>query len=254
VSPWQAVALVPAGIAAGLTGSIAGLASLISYPALLAVGLPPVTANVTNTVSLVFNSIGSVSASRPELSRHKREVAWFAVVGVFGGLAGGLLLLATSADTFRRIVPWLIGLAAVAILLPRRPRPSPVADTRRTWRGRPGPAVLAGVFAISIYGGYFGAAAGVLMLALFLNVTTRSVPHANALKNAVLGSANLVAAVTFTILASVAWSAVVPLACGLFIGGRIGPVVVRRAPDRPLRLAIATAGLVLAMVLAVKAY
>jgi uncharacterized membrane protein YfcA len=243
---WQSLLLVPAGAAAGLIGSVAGLASLVSYPALLAVGLGPVCANVTNTVAVVFSSVGSVSASGPELHGQRRSVLRVASVGVLGGLAGGLLLLATPSDAFARLVPWLIGLGSLAIALPRR-----TADARR--HAHPA-VVLPAVLAISLYGGYFGAAAGVLMLALFLRVTHEPLPRANALKNVVLGAANLVAAVLFAVVADVDWVAVVPLAAGFLIGGRLGPVVVRRAPAGVLRPVIASVGLGLAVYLAIKAY
>jgi uncharacterized membrane protein YfcA len=246
VSVWHALLLLPAGLAAGLTGSIAGLASLVSYPALLAVGLGPVSANVSNTVALVFSSVGSVSASRPELRGQRKQAMRVAAMSVLGGLSGGLLLLATPTDAFARLVPWLIGLASVAILLPRRRVDAAV---------HPHPAVvLPAVLLISLYGGYFGAAAGVLMLALFLRVTAEPLPRANALKNVVLGAANLVAAVLFAAVADVDWVAVLPLATGFLVGGRLGPVVVRRAPAAVLRPIIALVGLGLACYLAVRAY
>ena len=114
--------LVLAGVGAGLIGSIAGLASLISYPALLAVGVPPVTANVTNTVALVLNSVGSVSASRPELTGQRRRVPRLAAAAVLGGATGMALLLLTPSGAFERIVPWLIAGASAAILVQRPPR------------------------------------------------------------------------------------------------------------------------------------
>src|SRR4051794_41204447 len=117
--------LVVAGIGAGLTGSIAGLASLISYPALLAVGIPPVTANVTNTVALVLNSVGSVSASRPELTAQGRRLRRLAVAAVLGGGVGMALLLLTPSGAFERIVPWLLGGPSAALVGRRPPRPPP---------------------------------------------------------------------------------------------------------------------------------
>ena len=113
--------LVLAGLGAGLVGSIAGLASLISYPALLAIGLPPVMANVTNTVALVPSS-GSVLGSRPELGGQATRLLRLGVVAVLGGVIGGLLLLITPPGPFERIVPWLIAFASIAILVPRRPQ------------------------------------------------------------------------------------------------------------------------------------
>jgi hypothetical protein len=248
MAPWQALLLVPAGIGAGLTGSIAGLASLISYPALLAVGLAPVSANVTNTVALVFNSVGSVSGSRPELHGQRRRAVPVGLAAMAGGAIGAALLLSLPSGSFERVVPVLIAAGSVAILLPR-PGVVPGAPARPHTN-----EMLAAVVLIGVYGGYFGAAAGVLMLALFLRTTPDTLPRANALKNLVLGAANLVAAVLFAVIGSVDWAAAVPLALGLFIGGRIGPIVVRHSPTHLLRAIIAVAGLGLAAYLAVQAY
>jgi uncharacterized membrane protein YfcA len=246
--------LVLAGIGAGLTGSIAGLASLISYPALLAAGLPPVTANVTNTAALVLTGVGSVSASRPELKGQGRRLAPLAVAAVLGGTAGAALLLSTPTEAFERIVPWLIGGASVAILVQRSPRELAMegalahAGRRDQWW------LPIAVFAISIYGGYFGAAAGVLMLATLLLTTGEGLPRSNAMRNVLLGVANSVAAIGFVLFASIAWSAALPLAIGLFLGSLVGPRIVRRAPQTALRRVIALAGLGLAVYLAVEAY
>jgi uncharacterized membrane protein YfcA len=246
--------LVVAGVGAGLVGSIAGLASLISYPALLATGLPPVTANITNTVALVLNGVGSVSASRPELVGQGRRVLRLAGAAVLGGAAGAALLLSTPTSAFERIVPWLIAGASAAILVQRPPRALAVEgalehpDHRDPWW------LPLGTFAIAVYGGYFGAAAGVMLLAMYLLTTGEGLPRGNALRNVILGIANSVAAVGFIAFASIAWSAALPLAMGLFAGGRLGPRVVRRAPQALLRRVIAVAGLGLAIHLGVQAY
>ena len=123
VSVGEALLLVLAGIAAGLIGSIAGLASLFSYPALLAAGLSPVIANVTNTVALVFSSVGSVGASGPELRGRRAMLERLVISGAIGGILGGVLLLTTPADAFKRVVPWLIGLASAG--RPDRAAPTP---------------------------------------------------------------------------------------------------------------------------------
>ncbi|MPQ99014.1 TSUP family transporter [Modestobacter sp. I12A-02628] len=256
MSVLEFVLLVLAGVAAGLTGSIAGLASLISYPALLATGIPPVTANVTNTVALVLNGVGSVSASRPELRGQGRRLVGLCLAGVLGGAVGAVLLLLTPSAAFERIVPWLIAAASAAILVQRAPREL-AAEGAAGQAGRPHrdqwwlPLV---VFVISIYGGYFGAAAGVLMLATFLLTTGEGVPRGNALKNVVLGIANAVAALGYVVFSSIAWSAAVPLAIGFLVGGRLGPGVVRRVPQTLLRRVIAVAGLALAVRLGLQAY
>jgi uncharacterized protein len=253
VSVVEWLLLVLAGVGAGLTGSIAGLASLVSYPALLATGLPPVTANVTNTVALVLTSVGSVSASRPELAGQGRRLVPLAVAGVLGGAAGAALLLVTPAEAFERLVPVLIGAAALAILLQRPPREL-AAEGRRAHGPRDPWWLVAATGAVAVYGGYFGAAAGVLLLALVLLGTGEGLPRSNAVKNVVLGSANAVAALGFVLLSPVAWGAALPLALGCLVGGRLGPRVVRRVPQTALRRLIALAGLALAAVLAVDAY
>ena len=245
--------LVLAGVGAGLTGSIAGLASLVSYPALLATGLPPVTANVTNTVALVLTSVGSVSASRPELAGQGRRLVPLVLAGVLGGVTGAVLLLLTPSAAFERLVPFLIAGASLAILVQRPPREL-AAESAAAHRHHDSHWTVVGTFVIAIHGGYFGAAAGVLLLALMLLGTGEGLPRSNALKNVVLGTANAVAAIGFVVLAPVAWSAALPLALGCLVGGRLGPRVVRRAPQGLLRRLIALAGLALAVVLAVDAY
>jgi uncharacterized membrane protein YfcA len=249
VTAWDAVFVLLAGIGGGLTGSVAGLASLMTYPALLVVGLSPLTANVTNTVSLVFSSAGSVLGSRPELRGQRPRVLRLGAVAIAGGAVGGGLLLATPSTLFEDVVPVLIAFGSATILLNRRPVGHPgqpyLADS---WR------VIVAVFAIGFYGGYFGAAAGVLLLALLLAATPETIARCTALKNVVLGMANAVAAVLFAVFGSVDWAVTVPLAVGLFAGASVGPIVVRHAPERPLRVCIALAGIGLAVYLGVDAY
>jgi uncharacterized membrane protein YfcA len=244
VSVTTSALLVVVGVGAGLTGSMAGLASLVSYPALLAFGLTPITANVTNTVSLVFGTIGSVGASTPELRGRVSQTARLTAFGAVGGAAGGLLLLTTPAQTFAHLVPWLIAAASIAVVLPTgRLRRQPAVQDIRASAG-----LCAAMFAVGIYGGYFGAASGVLTLAV-LSRAVISLPVAVAVKNVVTGAANAVAAVAFVFLTSVAWHVAIFLSAGMLIGSSVGPAVVRRTPPRPLRAAIALAGLSLAVYL-----
>ena len=256
MSPAEFAFLVAAGIAGGLSGSIAGLASLATYPALLAIGLPPVTANVTNTVALVFTAVGSVLGSRPELKGQAPRLKKLAPVAMLGGAVGAALLLSTPAEGFEKLVPLLLGFASLTILVPRR-RNAVTADDAVPDAGL-GAAQLVGqggaIFLIAVYGGYFGAAAGVLLLALLLRTMHTTLPRANAAKNVILGIANSVAALAFVFLAPVQWSAVIPLGIGCLIGSRIGPSVVRWAPALTLRLLIGAAGLALAIKLGNQAY
>jgi uncharacterized membrane protein YfcA len=171
------------------------------------------------------------------------------LAGALGGVLGGVLLLATPSGTFQLIVPWLIGFASLAIL--GRPRPGPPGAVDRDGDT---PALTLWVFVVAIYGGYFGAAAGVLLLAVLLLSTAETLARSNALKNAVLGLANGVAALAFVLFGPVHWVAVAPLAAGFLIGGRLGPAVVRRAPPAALRGVIALAGVGLAVHLGIDAY
>lgn len=159
VSASQFALLVTAGIAAGLAGSIAGLASLFSNPALLAAGLPATAANVTNTVSLAVSNIGSVHGSRPELVGQAATARRLGVICAVGGAAGAALLLATPPGVFQRIVPFLVGGAAVVMLV-RRPAPDALAGPASDTSDRRRRLTLVGVAAVAVYGGYFGAAAG----------------------------------------------------------------------------------------------
>jgi uncharacterized membrane protein YfcA len=246
--------LVLAGVGAGLIGSIAGLASLVSYPALLATGIPPVTANVTNTVALVLNGAGSVSASGPELKGQRARLLRLAAGAVLGGATGCALLLLTPSTAFERIVPWLIAGASVALLV-QRPPGELAAEGARAHPDHRDPWWLPlGTFAVAIYGGYFGAAAGVMLLAMYLLTTGEGLAVGNALRNVLLGLANATASIGFIVFTSIAWSAALPLAIGLFTGGRLGPRIVRRAPQTLIRRGIALAGLALAVKLGVDAY
>jgi len=228
-------------------GTVAGLSSLVSYPALLAAGLGPVPANVTNSVALVGNAVGGLRASRPELAGQGDRLRRLALPTALGGAAGGALLLLTPPGAFERIVPWLIGLASLAVLLRRPP-----GESRHPPAG--GPRLWWGVLAVGGYGGYFGAAAGVLLLALILYLTGESVARGSAVRLTLLSLANAVAAVTFALAGPVHWQAALVMGAGTVAGSRLGPVVLRRSPDAALRLLIAAAGVALAIHLGIEAY
>ncbi len=249
MSPADLVWLFGAGILAGLVSVVASLASLVSYPALLAVGLPPLAANVTNTVSLVFTGIGSAAGSRPELVGQGRDVARLGWLTATGGATGSALLLLTPSTVFEVVVPWLV--AGASLVLLARPwltrlAPKGPAATRVSLRG--------GVFGVAVYVGYFGAAGGILMLAVLSALRNAPFARTNALKNVLSGFANAVAAAAFIAFGPVSWSAVVPLGAGFLIGGRLGPSVVRRLPGEKLRVAVAVAGLAVAVRLGYATY
>ncbi|MBV9920026.1 MAG: sulfite exporter TauE/SafE family protein [Pseudonocardia sp.] len=231
---------------------MAGLASLFSYPALLAAGLPAVAANVTNTVALTVTSVGAAAGSRPELTGQWPTVRRFAALTALGGALGAALLLITPPGAFEKVVPVLIGGAGAVLLFQPQLRAAVLRKAGEDHRG--GPVVLAGILAVAVYGGYFGAAAGVLLLALLLVALPVSMLQGNAIKNVLLGVSNAIAAIGFALFAPVDWWAVLPLAAGALLGARLGPVVARHLPPTALRIGIALAGLGLAVVLAVQAW
>jgi hypothetical protein len=259
--------LLVAGVGAGLVGSVAGLASLVSYPALLLAGLPPITANVTNTVAMLGTTFGAAAGSQPELSGQRGRLLRLCVITAVGGAFGGFLLLVTPPGAFTAVVPWLIGGASILLLAgPRLRAAGERADAAGMGRGRAGSripsnrstrhALATGIaaFGVAVYGGYFGAAAGVLMLALLSTVWTQSLARTNAAKNIATGAANLIAAVVFSFTGKVYWPAAVMLCVGSALGAWIGPMIVRRLPAGPLRIGISVAGLGLAGVLAWQAF
>jgi uncharacterized protein len=235
--------LLAAGAVAGLVGSAGGITSLVSYPALLAVGLPALPANVANNVALIACWPGSALGSQPELRGRGPWLRRWAPVAALGGAAGAALLLVTPSRVFARIVPFLVLAGALALLV--QPR---LTAWRREGSIRREPAILGGwLLAFSLYNGYFGAGSGVMVLTLLLVFVDRRLPVANALKNMLLGAALAVSATMYALFASVRWSAVLPLALGLFIGSRVGPILARRLPPGLLRWAIAALGLALAV-------
>ncbi|WP_436700544.1 sulfite exporter TauE/SafE family protein [Nocardioides sp. BYT-33-1] len=255
--PSDAVLLLLAGIGAGLTGSIAGLASLVSYPALIATGLSPLAANVTNTTSMLANAVGAALGSRTELAGQWRRLRVLMGLSALGGLAGAGLLLVSDESTFEAIVPWLVGLGAV-LLLARNPVRA-WAERRRLaalaadpGRVAPGPeANRPLVAAVGVYGGYFGAGVGIILLAVLAMRTDEPLAVTNAIKNVASGTANVVAAVAYAFLAPVHWPSVLALGAGALVGSLMGPRLVRMTPEAPLRWAIGLSGLGLGVWLAV---
>jgi uncharacterized membrane protein YfcA len=247
----EALVLLAAGTAGGIFSTVVAIASLVTYPVLLALGVPPLAANMTNTVSLVFTGAGSVAASRPELAGQGRRVLRLGVFTALGGAAGAAVLLLTPASTFTMVVPALIGGASLILLV--QPRislltPPAVMDARRRL------ALGVALFAVAMYIGYFGAAAGVLLLVVLTAAISEPLVRVNAIKNAVNGMANAMAAACFALFGDVRWKLVLPLAAGFLIGGWIGPKIARRVPAGVLRVVVSVCGLGLAVKLGISAY
>jgi len=239
----RVVLLLGAGLLAGIVGSAGGTASLISYPALLAAGLPPLPANITNAVAFVAAWPGSALGSRPELRGQGRQLLRWAPLAVAGSAAGAALLLVTPERVFDQVVPFL--LAAAAIILLAQPAISAWLARRHGQHGRfllPG-----GLIATAAYDGYWGAGAGIMILALLMIALGQPLPQSNALKNMLLGVADVTCCILFIVFWPVDWAAVLPLAAGFLIGSAIGPALTRRLPARVVRVIAALAGLGLAV-------
>src|ERR1700722_309075 len=238
----DAALIAAAGVLAGIVGSAGGITSLVSYPALLAVGVPALTANIANIVALVACWPGSALASRPELRGRGPWLRRWAWVSAAGGAAGSALLLSTPSQAFTRVVPFLVAAGSVALLA------QPRITALRQRRGRDNRVVLpAGLAVMSAYNGYFGAGSGVLTLGLMLLTVDQRLPQANALKNMLIGAASVVSALIFIVLGPIDWAAVLPLAAGLFIGSTIGPRLTRHVPAGVIRWLAGLLGLGLAV-------
>ncbi len=224
----------------GVVGSAGGITSLVSYPALLAVGIPALPANVTNLVAGAACWPGAALTSRREMAGSGPHLARRLPVAAAGAVLGAVLLLVTPPGTFTVIVPYLVAAGALALLA----QPLLIAATRGL-RGH----ALVPIGLVSVYGGYFGAGSGILLLAVTLVLLDSDLPRANALKNMLVGASTLAAAAVLAVTGPVAWPFVAPLALGLFAGSIVGPVVARRVPAPIVRVTVAALGLYLAFVL-----
>jgi uncharacterized membrane protein YfcA len=249
VTIYRVLILFAVGTAGGIASSVASVASVVSYPALLALGLPPLAANVTNTMALVFNVPGAMLGSRPELDGQRHRVLRLSAVTAAGGAVGAAALLLAPAAAFARVVPVLIFAASVLLII--QPRISVLAPAPGAERSV---SRLAALFAAAVYIGYFGAAGGMLLLAVLAATISESLIRINAIKNVLSGAANLVAAALFALYAPVDWAIVPALAIGFLAGGFTGQHLVRHLPVAALRVVVAVAGLGLAVKLGVTAY
>ncbi|MFB7393160.1 MULTISPECIES: sulfite exporter TauE/SafE family protein [unclassified Streptomyces] len=247
LSIWEALAVFAAGIGAGTINTIVGSGTLITFPVLLATGLPPITANVSNALGLVPGSISGAIGYRAELKGQKHRIIRLGAAALVGGLIGAILLLALPSDAFDAIVPVLIGLALVLVVL--QPRIAAAVKRRREQTGTEahpdgGPALLIGLLFASMYGGYFGAAQGVLYLSLMGLLLHDTLQRINAVKNILGALVNGVAAVFFLFVAEFDWTAVLLIAVGSTIGGQIGAKVGRKLPPTVLRGVIIAVGVI----------
>jgi uncharacterized membrane protein YfcA len=243
--------LVASGVVAGLIGTAGGIMSLISYPALLLTGASAVDANIANLAAATVCWPFAALASRREMTAVGPHLRYGVPAATLGGSAGTTLLLATPGSAFDRVVPFMVAVATIALLC------QPLISTRRSprlepagyrWRG-------AGLVAlISVYGGYFGAGAGIMLLTVSLTLFDPQMPHANALKNAFVGAAALASTTILIVVAEIPWAHTIAVAAGLAAGSLVGPVLVRRLPAAVIRSAAALLGAGLAIHLFTAAY
>lgn len=242
-----------AAVAAGFINAIAGGGTLISFPALIAVGVPPVAANVTNTVALVPGYLGATFAQIKDLAGQDRRLKVLIPTGALGGIAGGLLLLNTNEKLFSALVPYLILLAALLLA---------IQDIVRTWVVRRieasgGSAAneawsVAPVFLASIYGGYFGAGLSVIVLAMLGLVIDDTLTRLNGLKQIIAFSVNVAAAIFFVFSGQVVWVAAAVMAVGSVLGGVLGGKLARFVKPQVLRAIVVTIAVIVAILYLVR--
>ncbi len=239
VTALDVVAVAAAGLAAGAINTVVGSGSLITFPTLLAVGYPAVVANVSNTVGLVPGSVSGAVGYRRELRGQLWRVLRLLPAALLGGVTGGLLLLAVPG-AFGRAVPVLILVAVVLVLV--QPRVARWRAQRASAAEHPGPLLHAGVFLTAVYGGYFGAAQGVILLALLAITLDDHLQRLNGVKNVLAAAVNAIAAVYFIAATHVAWAVVAVLVVSSVAGAQVGALVGRRIPPAALRAGIAVVG------------
>ena len=239
----DAIAITAAGFAAGGVNTIVGSGSLVTFPTLLALGYPPVTANCSNTVGLVFGGVSGVIGYRKELEGQRRRAVTLACGTAVGALLGGTLLLVLPPGVFKTVVPALILLACALMAIPRTPDVH--ADHERTGWG------TAASFGTGIYGGYFGAAQGIILMSLLRFCFPDDLQRLNALKNVLAATANGVAAVLFIFVAPVRWGPAALIAAGSIVGAQVAARYGRQIPPQVLRWIIVIGGTIVAVILIV---
>ncbi len=231
-----------AGLFAGCINTVVGSGTLVTFPVLLAVGYPPVVANVSNTIGLVPGSISGAIGYRDELAGQRERIVRLGSASLLGGITGAILLLTLPSSAFEAIVPVLIVIALLLVVFqPRLARA--LAERRSHTRRHGGPALWTGIYGTGVYGGYFGAAQGIILLALMgIAMPDEDLQRVNALKNVLAALVNGVAAVIFIFAADVAWLPAVLLAAGAAVGGQVGARIGKRLSPALLRGVIVVVG------------
>jgi uncharacterized protein len=247
MTAWEMLAVLAAGVVAGGVNAVVGAGTLVTFSTLVLLGVPPLTANVSNTVGLVAGSVTSSLGYRPELSGQRSRLRRLAPASLAGGVTGAVLLLLLPSSAFDTIVPLLVFLGVVLVVL--QPRLSRRLAAPHAVAHAPGVLLWLGVFAAGVYGGYFGAAQGVILIALMGTLLDPDLQRVNAMKNVLAAIVNGVAAVVFILVADVDWTVALLLALGASTGGWFGARVGRRLPAAVLRAFIVVVGIAAVVVL-----
>ncbi|MCI1902003.1 MAG: sulfite exporter TauE/SafE family protein [Bifidobacteriaceae bacterium] len=263
-----------AGLGAGFVGYAVGVSSLVSYPALLAIGIPPVIANASNTLGVIGTGVGGCLGARKELAKQKRRAITEFIIGAIGGVAGAFLLLELPAKAFEYVVPPLILFSAAMIAfnpggrtaaktaarqveeqLAQRTAGSAETVASAQEAKKKDPLWLRiGIWFVAIYSGYFGAGAGTCAMALLDAAKIGPFHEINALKTVIGTGANITASLVFVFNGAIDWPAAIMLCIGSFIGGYVAPPITRHIPAKFMRYATVAAGIVLAVNLGIKTY
>jgi uncharacterized membrane protein YfcA len=242
VSWLEAVAVLLAGAAAGMVNTVVGSGTLITFPVLLAVGYSPVVANVSNTVGLAPGSVSGALGYRAELSGQLGRLRVLGAASLLGGVTGGVLLLTLPEGAFKAIVPVLIAISCVLVFIQPWLTARVASATGQAKHG--GIPLFLGVFLAGVYGGYFGAAQGVLLIALLGVFLDEHLQRINAAKNVLAAIVNGVAALLFIAVSNVAWLAAGLIAVGSVLGAQLGAKIGRRIPPLGLRAMVVVVGIV----------
>lgn len=256
MGPAEAAAILGAGVSAGAVNAVVGSGSLITFPTLLAFGFPPVVANVSNNVGLVSGNISGAVGYRRELAGQRSRLIRLSVFAVAGSLAGSAALLALPSSSFKVIVPALILISCVLVLAQpwlsdrvtaRRERQAAAATSRPAAAARTSPLLAAGVVGSAAYGGYFGAAQGVLLIGLLGTFLNEPLQRVNGAKNVLIAIVNGTAAIVYILFAHIAWLVVLLIAVSSTLGGLVGARYGRRLPPLALRIFVVLIGIISAV-------
>ncbi|WP_020668806.1 sulfite exporter TauE/SafE family protein [Amycolatopsis nigrescens] len=250
---WHAVIIFIAGVWAGTINTVVGSGTLVTFPVLVALGYPPLTATTSNAIGLAPGTISGAIGYRHELTGYWPQIARYAVASFLGAIGGTVLLLSLPKDAFETVVPVLVGLAVVLVIVQpkvagwvahRRQRANGSADSADPVDSRAtgGPLLMFLIFLVGIYGGYFTAAQGVMLVAIMGMLLNETLQRLNGMKNVLSAVVNVVAGTIYAFIAPVSWPVVGLLAVGSTIGGQLGAKIGRRLSPTVLRWLIVVVG------------